>query len=133
MAKILIVDDDVDFIEIAQLNLEKYNYEIDSATNGEDMFKKLKQNKYDLILLDLMIDHYDSGFAYSHKIKSTEEYKNIPIILCTAVASETGRKFDLKTDEEKEWIKVDAFLDKPINSEDLISTVKKLLGEEIDE
>ncbi len=127
--KVLIVDDDIDFIEINKMILEKYNYEVDSTTNTTEMLEKLQNKKYDIILLDLMIEHYDSGFSISHKIKADPKYKDIPIILCTAVASETGRKFSLKTDEEKAWIKVDAFLDKPISEEDLIGTIKKLLKE----
>lgn len=133
MAKILIVDDDVDFIEIHKSMLEKYGYEVEGVSSTEEMMKRIEESKFDLIILDLMIEHYDSGFSISHKIKSMDEYKNIPIILCTAVASETGKKFSLKTNEEKNWIKVDAFLDKPINLEDLIGTVKRLLKEPLND
>lgn len=129
MANILIVDDDIDFIEINKMILESNGYKVDSACNGEEMFKKLEEKKFDLILLDLMIEHYDSGFTLSYKVKNDKRYKDIPIILCTAVAAETGKKFALKTGEEKAWIKVDAFLDKPISADDLIGTVKKLLKE----
>jgi CheY-like chemotaxis protein len=130
MAKILIVDDDQDFIEINKMILEEKGYEIFSAHNKAEAYEQLEAVKFDLIILDLMMEHFDDGCSISYNWKTDEKYKDIPIIIASAVASETGIKFSLKSKEEQKWIKADAFLDKPVSPDDLIGTVRKLLKEE---
>jgi CheY-like chemotaxis protein len=74
-----------------------------------------------------MMEHYDSGFTLSHRIKSNPETKDIPLVMVTSVRRETEMVFDASTKEEKEWIKVDGFLEKPISPEDLSAVVTKYI------
>lgn len=125
--KILLVDDDEDFTMMNRAVLVNNGYEVDSANNARDGLKKVKEFSPDLIILDLMMEHYDSGFTFSHQVKSTPETKDIPIIMVTSVRRETNIPFDAGTREEKEWIKVDEFVEKPINPEDLLALLEKRL------
>jgi len=71
------------------------------------------------------MEHSDAGFALAYHIKKKDE--SIPVILVTAVASETGLEFDVATNEERSWVKADAFLAKPIRFEQLLAEIKKYL------
>lgn len=127
MNKILLVDDDIDFIEINKTILEANEFEVETAETEAEALKKLEEYQPNLIIMDLMMEHYDSGFTLAHKIKSHDESKHVPIIMVTGVATETGKRFSLNSKEEKEWIKVDAYLEKPISPDDLIGTINNLL------
>ena len=125
--KILLVDDDQDFVMMNEAVLKNLGYEVDKAYTAADGLEKVKEFKPDLIILDLMIEHYDSGFTFSHRIKSNEETRDIPIFMVTSVRRETDIEFDAKTGEEREWIKVDEFLEKPVSQRDLSLMIKKYL------
>ena len=81
--KILLVDDDVDFITITQAQLQKSGFDVEVAYNGEECLEKVTKNNPDLILLDVMMPGKD-GFDVCEKLKTDEETKRIPIILLTA-------------------------------------------------
>ena len=125
--KILLVDDDEDFIMMNEAVLKNKGYEVQTASSAKEGLEKIKDFTPDLILLDLMMEHYDSGFTFSYQIKSNPKTKDVPIIMATSVRRETGMPFDASTHEEKEWIKVDEFLEKPISPEDLSATIEKYL------
>lgn len=128
--KILLVDDDPDFIEIHKTILENHGYEILTATNGEEGLKRVRTDMPDLIILDLIMEKHDAGFSFSKEIKKDHLFKNIPILMVTSVAEATGYRFSMK--EDGYWMKTDDFIDKPVKPEILIKRVEKLLskGEE---
>jgi CheY-like chemotaxis protein len=74
-----------------------------------------------------MMETEDSGFILSYKTR--QRYPDVPIIIATAVASETGISFGLNTEEEKRWIKADLYLEKGIRKEQLETEIKKLLNQ----
>jgi len=96
MAKILLVDDDRDFVEINRMLLEKEGYKIVVAYNPSEGYKLLASEKPDLLILDVMMVEPDDGFAMAQRIR--REKNNIPIIMLTSVSKVTGMKFD-KDDE----------------------------------
>jgi len=59
-----------------------------------------------------MMEHYDTGFTLSYQIRKDDRFKNVPLVMLSGVASQTGRRFDKQTDELKKWSKLDAFVDK---------------------
>jgi CheY-like chemotaxis protein len=67
----------------------------------------------------------DSGFVLSYKTK--QKYPDVPVIIATAVSSETGISFGLNTEEEKKWIKADLYLEKGIRKEQLEKEINRLL------
>jgi CheY-like chemotaxis protein len=83
--KILIVDDEVEQIEFASNVLEESGYTPISATNGKEGMKKVKAEKPDLILLDILMPKR-GGLGMYHDLKHDEETKNVPVIICTGIA-----------------------------------------------
>lgn len=119
MARILIVDDEPDIIMIAKNILEKTGYETDEARDGEECLKKLKKEKFDLILLDVMMPG-DNGWEVCRKIKADKKTRDIPVVL-----------FTVRTEEDSvakgKEVGADAQIDKPFEGGDLIGAVEKVL------
>jgi CheY-like chemotaxis protein len=123
--KILLVDDDLDFLEMHKAVLKNHGYEVLTATNGQEGMDRVRADMPDLIILDLIMEKHDSGFSFSQNIKSDPLFKKIPILMVTSVAEATGYRFSMK--EDGYWMKTDDFLDKPVMPDVLISRVEKLL------
>ena len=128
MAKtILLVDDDPDYLAQMRMQLEAAGFKVISADGLAAAKELLAKQKPDLALVDLMLEEMDGGFALCYHIKKID--KAIPVLLVTAVASETGLDFDAATDEERSWVKADALLAKPVRFEQLQREIKRLLNE----
>ncbi|MGE5354113.1 MAG: response regulator [Acidobacteriota bacterium] len=122
--KILLVDDDIDLLEQHRILLESKGYQIVTAENVEDGWNQFKKEKPDAAILDLIMEEHDSGFILCHRIKRDAYGKNIPVFLLTSATYLTGYKFGSSTSEEKEWIKCDAVLNKPIVFEELLKKIE---------
>jgi DNA-binding response OmpR family regulator len=81
--KILLVDDDQDFLYQTKLQLEKFGFEVISAESQKEAEEILLKVKPDLAILDLMMESEDSGFILSYKLR--HKYPDVPIIIATAV------------------------------------------------
>lgn len=123
--KILLVDDDPDFLEMHKAVLVNHGYEVMTATSAKEGLERVRTEMPDLIVLDLMMEKHDAGFSFSKQIKSDPLFKGIPILMVTAVADATGYKFSLEKDGY--WMKTDEFLDKPVQPSVLLDKVEKLL------
>ena len=122
--KLLIIDDDPDFIQVARVVLEKNNMEVLSALNSKDGFKIMADSPPDLIVLDVMLKEKKDGFEICREIKSKSEFSHIPILMLTSINE--YYPFDFKSDEN--WLPCDGFLDKPIDPEVLLGRIYNLLG-----
>ena len=118
-AKILIVEDDVDIVELLRYNLEKEGYQLESATNGVEGYEKLNAFMPDLILLDIMMPEMD-GIELCAKIREEEKYADILIAFLTA----RGESFTHITALDAGG---DDFIAKPIKPNVLKSRIKALL------
>jgi CheY-like chemotaxis protein len=123
---ILVVDDDPDFLLQQQMQLEAAGYRVLVADGQAKAEELIAANAPDLAILDLMMENFDAGFVLSHRIKKL--HPGTPVILVTAVTSETGIAFDAATQEERSWIKADALLAKPIRFEELRREIDRLIG-----
>ena len=123
--RILLIDDDEDFVDINRTILE-LKYDIEVAYTCQSGLDKFKSGSFDLVVLDLMMEDRDSGFSFSYAAKSDPNLKDIPILLLTSAPKVTGFDFDLERD--KDWLKVDDFAEKPLDAKTLLSKVEKLLG-----
>lgn len=123
--KILIVDDDMDYIFQMKMKVEQMGFETITAESQKEAEKVIEEVKPDLCILDLMMETDDSGFILSYKIK--RKYPDVPIIIATAVTAETGMTFDVMAQENQRWINADLFLDKGIRADQLHREIKKLL------
>lgn len=125
--KILIVDDDPDFIEIGKLSLEGKGYRVLSASTGKEGWEMVEQEAPDLVILDLMMEDLDAGMALAGKIKGHPRYQAIPVLMLTSISRETGMDFAPRTDEDLKKLKVDDFHSKPIKPRLLLEKVATLL------
>lgn len=129
--KILIIDDDPDLIESLRITLEANNYQVFSAGNGTEGLKMAKEVLPNLIILDVMMDSITEGFQVSQQLRSRDPqseyraYSNIPILMLTAISEKMHMKFSPKDD--KDYLPVDEFMEKPIRFEALLEKVKTLI------
>ncbi|MHC4119433.1 MAG: response regulator [Planctomycetota bacterium] len=126
-AKILIVDDDPDFVVVMKTVLEGEKYTVDTAPGKTEALEKLRAGKPDLLILDVMMNTWSDGFEMARDLRKNPDYKDIPIIMLTGVEQRTGIEFKSAAGDS-EWLPVDAFLDKPVESKVLLAEVEKLLS-----
>lgn len=122
--KILLVDDDLDLLEQNKLLIESKGYEVITASSGKEGFEVFKKVKPDACVVDLIMEEHDSGFILCYKIKRDDYGKNIPVFILTSATYDTGFKFGASTSEEKEWIKADALLNKPVIIEEFVQKLE---------
>ncbi len=122
---ILIVDDDIDYLFQLKLQVEKFGFTVIVAESQKEAEDLLASVKPDLAILDLMMENDDSGFILCYKMK--RKYPDVPIIIATAVAAETGMTFGISTEQERKWIRADLYLEKGIRPDQLHKEILKLL------
>ncbi|MBN1825844.1 MAG: response regulator [Candidatus Eisenbacteria bacterium] len=122
---VMVVDDDLDFLETMKLRLEGAGFRVLTAESVPDAEAILDETRPDLAIIDLMMEHIDSGFTLAHKIKRKDP--SIPVIMITGVTAETGLMFETDTKRERSWTKADVLLDKPIRFEQLEREMARLL------
>ncbi|MHC4468543.1 MAG: response regulator, partial [Planctomycetota bacterium] len=122
---ILVIDDDNDYVESVVNLLEAKGYSVDSASNGADGVAKAKENKPDLILLDVMMTTRDEGFNVARELNDIEDLKGTPVIMCTGVRREMTLPFSFEPDET--WLPVKQILEKPVKPEALLAAVSDAL------
>jgi len=125
--KILIVDDDPDITEAMTVVLENKGYEVRSALDSDQGLDRLKEARPDLIILDVMMRTSQEGFEFAREIKQNAQFKDIPILMLTAVKQKKGLDFKSAAGDEA-WLPVQAFLDKPVKPDLLIEKVQDLLS-----
>jgi len=122
---ILVADDDPDYLFQTVFYLEKAGYRTIKAESQAEAEAIINRVKPDLAIFDLMMESDDSGFILCYKIKKM--YPDVPVILATAVARETGMSFSIGSEKEKSWIRADRYLEKGIRPEQLDQEIMKLL------
>jgi len=118
-AKILVVDADPDVLEVCRLVLKRAGYGVSTASSGAEAREKLRAALPALVILDIMMDEADSGF------KVAQEFgPSVPIVVLSSIAEASSRVFDTTT------LPVAAMIDKPIQPQDLLATVRRILKED---
>ena len=125
-AKILVADDDADIRESLQAILESRQYAVVTAADKEEGMEKIKSEKPDLVILDVMMSTWQDGFEMSRELKKDPEFKDTPILMLTGVKEQTGMDFKSSAGDPN-WLPVDGFLDKPVDPITLLAEVEKLL------
>ena len=124
--RILIVDDDVEYVESNKELLEASGYEVQTAHNGKDGLAHAKKHKPDLMILDVMMATNTEGFEVARKIPHSPELKGMHILLVTGVRRELALPFKVHPDET--WLPVDKVFEKPIDPQTLLDEIKKRIG-----
>ncbi len=125
--KILLVDDDPDIIKALKIILENQKYNVITANNKADGFKKAKEEKPDIAILDVMMDSMHDGFELSRELREDPEFKNLPIILLTAIDSQTGVNFK-SAFGNTDMLPINAYIEKPVSPHNLLTEIKTLLS-----
>lgn len=121
---VLVVDDDPDLVEAVSLKLESQNFAVAKAYDGVEAWDKIKEERPDLILLDVMMPR-KNGYELCDELKKSEEYKDIVVVLLTAVADAvTSTSF---THMDGKTTLADDFIPKPIELDRLMEMVKENL------
>ncbi len=128
MARILIVDDDTDLLEGQKMFLEKKGYTVETALSIEEGLEKAGQTAPDIIVADLMMEHYDSGFVFCKKVRDLPGLATVPIVMQTAAPRKVGFTFDTGASPGREWLKVDEVLTKPVPLEHLLGKIEQYLS-----
>ena len=122
--KILIVDDDVDFVESTKTILESKPYEVVIAYEGEEGLNKAREEHPDLILLDVIMPVKD-GFTAAEQLKKDPELRKIPVLMLTAFSSKrqessipVSRGFALEAED---------YIEKPVTPENLLAAIEESL------
>lgn len=132
-SKILVVDDDENIVEAIKAILESRHYEVVTALNKEQAMERVKDSEPDLIILDVMMSHITDGFEVARKLRGDSQTREIPIILLTAIHQELDKKLSpgfirYSPETDGEYLPVDDFVDKPIQPDDLLQRIEKLLS-----
>jgi two-component system, OmpR family, alkaline phosphatase synthesis response regulator PhoP len=128
-AKILLVDDDPDILEVMSAVLLAHDYTVVTAKDGQEGLLKLRSEKPDLMVLDLMMPRMD-GFAVCNELLDPRwaKYSNIPIIILTSVKEDAGRRrYELGTGLQ---LRVSDYIEKPIDPHVLLTRVETHLKKE---
>ncbi len=117
--KIYVIEDDEDINELLIYNLSKENFEVKSFLNSIDALKSLEKEKPDLIILDIMLPDID-GIEVCKRLRASEEYKNIPIIMLTAKSTEIDKVVGLE-------LGADDYITKPFSFKELVARIRAIL------
>jgi DNA-binding response OmpR family regulator len=114
--KILIVDDEPDIVELVSYNLKKDGFRVMTASDGEEALKKIRKDKFDLVVLDLMLPGIQ-GVELCRIIRNDPKTANTPIIMLTAKGEEVDRVIGLESG-------ADDYMTKPFGARELIARIK---------
>jgi len=123
--KVLVVDDEIYIVHILDFSLGMEGYEVITALDGEQALERLKSDRPDLIVLDIMMPKLD-GYEVCKAIKSNPATKHIPVILLSA----KGRNVDQKTGYD---VGADDYSTKPFSPRKLVERINQLLGQTVTE
>ena len=124
-AKILLVDDDEDFLKSTGDLLEAHGYQVISATDGSSGLAKALKERPDLMVLDVMMATETEGFDVARKIPEAKELREMPVIMVTGIRKEMKLGFAFEPDET--WLPVQRVMEKPIEPARFLAVIGKLL------
>lgn len=124
MPKILIADDDPDYVLICRRILEAEGYEVLEAANGTQALEVMRQQRPDLLLLDVMMTTTLEGVEISKELESDPDLKDIPVVMISSIATtEYAPEFP------EERVPIEAWISKPLQPSVLLGTVRRFVGE----
>ena len=124
MPKILVVDDDPDFVLVCRTVLKEAGYDVVEAANGRIALEVMREDKPDLVLLDVMMSTTLEGVDVSKEMESDPDLKDVPIVMVSSIAT-TEYAMDFPSDEP---IPIEAWISKPLQPTVLLRTVERFVG-----
>ena len=123
---ILLIDRD-ERLSGQQAILEQAGFTVISATSAAAGWKLARTQKPDLVISEVMLEKPDSGFVLGYQLKSDPALASVPVMLLSSIFQHTGMIFDLNSPQGRQWIKADAYLERPVAPEHLVAKVRSLL------
>jgi len=121
--KVLMIDDDPEFVEAISNLLDAKGYDVHTASNGKDGVAKAKAENPDIILLDVMMTTKNEGFNVARELHDDQRLQNTPIIIMTGIRREMNLPFGFEPDQT--WLPVKRVLEKPVKPEVLLSAISE--------
>jgi len=123
--KIVMIDDNTDFLFTMETFLKKNGFEVQTADDGQKGIELIRKERPDLVLLDIMMETLFSGFEVCKAVRSDDDLKYIPIIGISAMGEELD--IDYSQWPDYEYFRPDAFLDKPIDKQRLLQLIPEVI------
>ena len=130
-AKIIVVDDDPGIRDSLQMILTSHHYTVITAANRTEGMNKIKTEKPDLPILDIMMSSWLDGLDMSKTLKDDLQFKEMPILMLTGIKERTIFDFRPRAGGP-DWCSVDAYLDKPVEPDLLLAEIERLLSKKPD-
>jgi len=131
VAKVLLVDDDVDFVEVNRMALEQAGFEVLTAYDGDEGMRRATTEQVDVVVLDVMMRSPEEGFELARRLRGDQRTEKLPLLMLTSV-NEVNRARGLFTfsdlDRDPTWLPVDRFLEKPCPPDRLVPAVQEMLA-----
>ena len=130
-AKILVIDDDPDFLDTTGLLLKSRGYDVVTAAGPEEGRRALESARPDLVVLDIMMPEGIEGFQWVSELRHhpDEQLRAVPVIVSSSIHKSTSFHFDKgDADETGDYLPVQAFLDKPIDPDRLFFKIESILS-----
>jgi len=124
--KIMMIDDDPDFVAGIKSILEKANYSVNVAYNPKDGFQALQAEHYDLLLLDIMMGRGAEGIALARKIRKDPKLKEMPVLIITGIREQIAFLFPGQS-VHPHFVETDELVEKPVEPKFLLEKVSALL------
>ena len=125
MARILVVDDDPDFVEIVRVLLQSRDHLVDAASSDEQAFRAMEAHAPDIILLDMMLAFVLDGFTIARKMRASPTLKDIPILVVSSLTEDQCREMCPGCEQ----ITLDGWITKPIHPDELFQEVESRLSQ----
>ena len=121
--KVLMIDDDPEFVEAISNLLDAKGYDVHTASDGKEGVEKARAEDPDMILLDVMMTTKNEGFDVARELHEDQNLRNIPIIIMTGIRREMNLPFGFEPDET--WLPVKKVLEKPVKPEVLLAAISE--------
>jgi len=131
MPKILVIDDDESLLVAMRLTLQGHGFQVETAMTPEEGINKVLSARPDLVILDVIMSTGYEGFEVARTIREEHKLVELPIVMLSNVHS--VKKIPYRFAPDADYLPVDVFLDKPSDLEEVIPTIKEVLGEQREE
>ena len=125
--RIMIIDDDPDFVEVTKVLFETRQYEVSTALDPEEGYAKLEQEMPDALILDVMMGKGADGFIVARKIRKDSRFDKMPILMMTSMREQTGFDFPGERIHSK-FLPVDEYIEKGVEPQVLLDKVEQQLA-----
>ena len=125
MSKILLIDDDWDFLDATRLVLEAEGFDVELASTPEEGIERIRTWQPDLVVLDVMMPDGYEGFTVARAVREDLKLHDLPIVVLSGVLEKKNIPYYFPPEEK--YVPIDTFLDKPLNPKRLLAAVRELL------